>query len=414
MNEFLKSLNKELKCQVLYVLVIFGCLSAVQLQAQTPTRDFTTRVTTNALFFDGERLPGNNNPVGWEPTGDGYDFEFGQRLVADGDCITALDGYVFFAWYAGDKDNRFIRVSRYNPITDEIRTFQLNWQHTGFRGNKNIGESHNTIAVGISPKDKTLHLLYDMHAYSASNSNPGFYENRIGSGTPIPNRYFRYSYSLKDVTAIPDDEWTQGNVLERAVNNNQIGNYTHNSLNGVNNPSQYEKLTYPRFFLNADNDLFFQMRVGGHTNASYRFYQYNSNNKSWGSYNEFNVLSAKNSNAPNAPNYNWGLYGDIKFLNGEICVGFQRRKGVTDIYLAQDGMFFARASNSDASQWEDADGNPITSPVVNADDLKIGNPERQLPSQGEGAGINDIVMVGGFDFTITENGDIHHDRASAR
>jgi len=383
-------------------------IQCVVLNAQNPTRDFTIPVTDNALYFDGVKLPANNIPAGWESTGPEYDYEFGKKLVADGDCITAIDGYLFFAWYAGGKDNRYIQVSRFNPTTNQIKTFQLNWQHTGFRGNRNIGESHNTIAIGISPKNKTLHLLYDMHAYSADvTNNPGFYSNRIGNGTPIANRYFRYSYSIKDVTAISDDNWTQENVLEKAVDNNFVGNYTHNNLNGANNPSQFERLTYPRFFLNSDNDLFFQMRVGGNTNGALRFYKYNSNDKSWGNFRAFNVTNAKNNPAPNAPDYNWGLYGDIKFLNDKICIGFQRRKGLTDKYQYQDGMFFAVASNANATAWEDYEGNPIASPVVNAESIKIGNPERQLPSQGEGATTDEIVMTGPFDYTVTKRGDIH-------
>lgn len=390
---------------ILFVLFHFNYLIA-----QTPTRDFTKRVTTNALYFDGDQLDTNTHVEGWQPTANDstYAYWFGKQLVADGDCITAIDGFIFFAWYSGDRDNRYIRVSRYNPNTNQIKTFRLNWQHTGFRGNKNIGESHNTIAVGISPKNKTIHLLYDMHAYSADTSdNPGFYTNRKGNGTPIANRYFRYSYSIKDVTTISDDNWTQGNVLERAVDNNFIGNYTHNSLNGTNNAAQYEKLTYPRFFLNSNDDLFFQMRVGGNTNGALRFYKYNDTNKRWGNFTEFNVINARNNSASNAPNYNWGLYGDIKFLNGEITIGFQRRKGLTDKYKFQDGMFFARASNTSGTQWEDSDGNSIASPVVNADNMNIGNPERQLPSKGVGAGNDDIVMSGPFDYTVTKRGDIH-------
>jgi len=383
-------------------------LQGAILNAQTPSRDFTTQVTTNALFFDGNKLPSSNNPAGWEPNDSKYAYEFGQKLVADGDCITAIDGFIFFAWYAGDKDNRYIRVSRYNPVTEKVKTLQLNWQHTGFRGNKNIGESHNTIAVGISPKDKTLHLLYDMHAYSAdTGNNPGFYQNRKGNGTPVGNRYFRYSFSLEDVTAIADNDWTQDKVFEKANNSNFIGNYTHNSLNGINNPDQYEQLTYPKFFLNSNDDLFFQMRVGGNTNGAVRFYKYNSSNKSWGDYTAFNVVDAKNNSAGNAPDYNWGLYGEIKFLNDNIYMGFQRRKGLRDKYQYQDGIFIAKASNSSGTQWETTGGTSVASPVVNADNLKIGDPERQLPSQGRGAQQDDIVMTGPFDYTVTTDGDIH-------
>lgn len=402
------TVEKKMNFTVLFIVLMIA--STQLFSAQNPVREKLIKITDNALHLNG--VGDKTNEDKGPNTEDKYDYWFGTQLVADGDCVTAYKGFVFMAWYKGNRDNRYIQVSRYNPNTGQTKTFQLNWQHTGFRGNKNLGESHNTIAIGISPKDKTLHLLYDMHAYTAAttgrSARPGFYVNRSGTGTPIANRYFRYSFSEKDVTTISDDQWTQGNVLVKATNNNIIGNYTHNSLNGTNNPSQYEKLTYPRFFLNENNDLFFQMRVGGNTDGAIRFYKYNATNQSWGNYKAFNLLNARRSTAADAPGYNWGLYGDIKFLNGKICIGFQRRKGVnTDKYQYQDGMFFARATNANATAWENSEGTAVNSPVVNADNLNIGDPEKQLPSGGQGAEKDDIVMTGPNDFTVTERGDIH-------
>ncbi len=391
-----------------YVLILITLLTTHSFFAQSPELEINEVITRDALFLNGSRIDSNSETANFEDADDApYRYRFGTQLVADGDCITAIDGFIFFVWYKGDRNDRHIQVSRYNPNTNQTRTFQLNWQHTGFRGNKNVGESHNTIAVGISPKDKTMHLLYDMHAYTEdTSSNPGFYTNRIGdaNGRGIANRYFRYSYSIGDVTAISDNQWTQENVLVRAKNNEFKGNFTHNSLNGTNNAAQYEKLTYPRFFLNENDDLFFQMRVGGDRDGSLRFFKYNATNKSWGNFTAFNVLGARRQPGIN---YNWGLYGEIKFLNNKIAIGFQRRTSIkTDKYRAQDGFYFATATNTNATSWQSAKGDTFTAPIADPTVLRIVNPERKLPNGGSTAA-NQISMTGPFDFTITGDDTVH-------
>lgn len=397
---------KRVSHKGIITLILF--ITCLNFSAQIPELEINERITEEALFLNGSRIDSNAAAANFEDDSNApYQYRFGTQLVADGDCITSIDGFVFFAWYKGDRNNRHIQVSRYNPNTNQIRTFQLNWQHTGFRGNKNVGESHNTIAVGISPKDKTMHLLYDMHAYTADvTNNPGFYTNRIGDadGTGIANRYFRYSYSIGDVTAIPDSQWTQEDVLVRARNNQFKGNFTHNSLNGTNNPAQYEKLTYPRFFLNENNDLFFQMRVGGNSDGSLRFYKYNDANKTWGNFTAFNVLGARRQPGID---YNWGLYGEIKFLNNKIAIGFQRRTSIrTDKYQFQDGFYFATATNTDATRWQSASGNTFNAPIADPTVLRIVNPEQELPNGGS-TNANQIAMTGPFDFTVTGDDTVH-------
>jgi len=58
-------------------------------------------------------------------------------------------------------------LTRYNTVTGTMATIEFPHTHTGFQNKWWLGESHNTIAVGISPLNGTIHLLYDMHAYSS-------------------------------------------------------------------------------------------------------------------------------------------------------------------------------------------------------------------------------------------------------
>ena len=146
------------------------------------------KVTDIALQFDGRKVgrnaPNNNN---------GYDYFFGNRISAHGDCIRKYKDYIFLTWYKGGKSNRQVMLSRYNLKTKKVKTIQFPHKHTGLNGNWWIGESHNTIAIGISPKDGTIHMLYDMHSYN----NSGFSRND----------YFRYSYSKKNAATVSDEDF---------------------------------------------------------------------------------------------------------------------------------------------------------------------------------------------------------------
>jgi len=174
------------------------------------------KVSDVGLFFDGRQLSYGElaQASKTEPT---YDFKFGGRISPHGDCIKKLDHYIFTTWYRGGKFDRHVMLSRYNTQTGVLKTIEFPHQHTGFRGDWWIGESHNTIAVGISPKDGRIHMLYDMHSY---NNND------------FRNDYFRYAYSKENAATVPDEDFK----LNLFVKDNQ-GDYTHVSLNGTPDPS---------------------------------------------------------------------------------------------------------------------------------------------------------------------------------
>ncbi|WP_026232129.1 hypothetical protein [Neolewinella persica] len=127
-------------------------------------------VTPDGLYFDGER---------------GVDYQFGRQISAHGDCIEVIGGFVFVTWYQGGMDNRLLRLSRRrlgDPAAPWV-TLEFPDQHIGYRGDPTMGDSPNTIAVGVSTIDSTVHLLYDMHAYSQSG---------------VPNNFFNYRVMNRD------------------------------------------------------------------------------------------------------------------------------------------------------------------------------------------------------------------------
>lgn len=364
------------------LLVLFLFL-AVNFYAQV-TLDTEVKITDKGLHFDGSKVTsgtlnsGDNTP---------YDFYFGKNISAHGDAIKAYGDFVFMTWYKGGKSDRHVMLTRYNTITGSMATIEFPHRHTGFQNQYWIGESHNTIAVGISPLDGTIHLLYDMHAYSASKPSNG----------SLANDYFRYSYSVKDAASLPDADFT----LDKFVPNG-TGGYKHLRMPGIAAQSEFVSLTYPRFFQNDGGEIFMLMREGGNNNGMFKFIKYDANTGEWGNFIDFNRLNAKRQPGID---FNWGLYGDMKYVNGKFRLGFQRRlANNNDKYLYQNGVYYAYSDDQTAATgWKNHKGEPFTVPLFDADKIKVMEPGDYVETTNP----NRVYIVGGFDWTVTANGDVH-------
>lgn len=339
-------------------------------------------ITDIALHFDGVQVNDESAPN----SAIGYDYKFGPQISAHGDCITTYNEYVFMTWYKGGKANRNMMLTRYNTITGTMATIEFPHRHTGWRNIWYIGESHNTIGVGVSPLDGTIHLLFDMHAYTNTRPSDG----------SLSDDYFRYSYSIANAASVPDAEFT----LDKFVQNAK-GGYKHLSLNGIENYGAFSELTYPKFFLNNQGDLFFSMRQGSSPNGGYHFSRYDSATSTWSDFIKFADKNASNY----GQDYNWGMYGSFKYVGGKIRIGFQRRsQNNTDKYLYQNGVYYAYADDqSGDTNWKNHEGQSINLPLRNADEAKVMEPGDYV----ETTQTNQVYIVGGFDWTVTENGDEH-------
>ncbi|MDG6099946.1 hypothetical protein EXU34_21025 [Alteromonas sp. ZYF713] len=333
-------------------------------------------VTNNALFFNGNKVKGShteNNP-------DGYDYIFGNALSPHGDCIKVYKHFVFMTWYQGGKNNRHVMLSRLNTKTGVLKTIQFPHQHTGFKGKWWLGETHNTIAVGISPINDTIHLLYDMH--------------RNGRVEAFSQDYLRYSYSLEGAASVPDDKFT----LEQFVNS-PAGHYKHLAFDGIDDIDTTKLLTYPAFFTGDDGALFMKMRYGFSANGKMLFARYDGNN--WHGYYDFNRVLASEYGSK----HNWGLYGDFKFTGGKFRIAFQRRsKNTSDKYLYQNGIYYAYSEDPHGvSDWKNAYAEPIEIPLAISERIQIEEPGDWAKTQKK----NQVSIVHGFDFTVTDSGDEH-------
>ena len=348
------------------------------------TLEREVKITDIGLHFDGSKVS-NGAPNSGDDAR--YDFFFGNTISAKGDAIKTFGNYVFMTWYRGGKSDRHVMLTRYNTSTGTMATIEFPHRHTGYLNQYWIGESHNAIAVGVSPLDGTIHLLYDMHAYSASRPTDGSFAND----------YFRYSYSVKNAASLPDADFT----LDKFVKNSN-GDYKHLRMPGTAVQNEFKSLTYPKFILNDDGDLLMYMREGGNNNGMYKFAKYNASTGQWSNFTDFNRLGA---NSQPGITYNWGLYGDIKYVNGKIRIGFQRRsQNNTDKYRYQNGVYYAYSDDqSGATGWKNHKGESFSVPLNDADFIKVMEPGDYVSTTEA----NQVYIVGGFDWTVTANEDVH-------
>jgi hypothetical protein len=362
--------------------LIFLC--AVQQHYAQVVLENEVKITDFGLHFNGSKVPNTSSDNGSTTA---YDYVFGRNISAHGDCIKTYGDYVFMTWYRGGKTDRHVMLTRYNMITGTMATIEFPHTHTGFQNKWWLGESHNTIAVGISPLNGTIHLLYDMHAYSASRPSDG----------SLANDYFRYSYSIANAASVSDAEFT----LDKFVQNG-TGGYKHLKLTGGTPQNEFDGLTYPKFFLNDAGDLLMNMREGGHTNGMYKFSKYDANTSTWSNFTDFNALNA--SNQPGIT-HNWGLYGSIKYVNGKMRIGFQRRSANSnDEFQLQNGVYYAYSDDqTGASDWKNHEGQSFSLPLYDADFIKVIEPGDYVQTTQ----VNQVYIVQGFDWTVTDNGDVH-------
>ena len=355
-------------CVAIVIFATTICNAQVTLEKEV-------KITDNVMYMDGKKVDLNdksNNPYG-------FDYVYGRSLTPHGDCVKAYDTYVFLTWYKGGKENRNVMLTRYNTETGTMATIEFPHRHTGYLDRWWIGNTHNTIAVGISPKDGTIHMVYDMH--------------RNGNVAAFANDYLRYSYSKKNGATVPDNEFT----LDLFVPSNN--NYKHLAFPGINDVNTTRLLTYPAFFTNDEGDLFMKNRFGYSRNGKFLWAKYDGND--WQGYNDFNYTSAQNHGSQ----FSWGLYGDIKYVNGKIRIGFQRRSGDrNDKYLYQNGMYYAYSDDpSGLTQWKDHLGKSFSRPLGDADKIKIYEPGDLVSTTQK----DQVYIVGGFDWTVTDNEDVH-------
>ncbi|MDP5030936.1 MAG: BNR-4 repeat-containing protein [Paraglaciecola sp.] len=383
----IKSIS-PLKTLLIMASFIGGSLQGANAEV---TLEKQVKISDEGLHFNGKSLDYGNLATANTST-DTYDYFFGRNISAHGDSVKPYKNYVFMTWYRGGKDDRHVMLSRYNTTTGVTKTIEFPHKHTGFRGDPNIGESHNTIGLAVSPINGTIHMVFDMHAYDDNNH-----------GGKFKNDYFRYSFSVAGAADVPDEQFTLDQFVKDTSSVSQgPDDYKHLTMTGnLADKGNFARLTYPKFFENTDGTLLLYMRLGGNNNGGYVFNRYDATTQKWSKFTAFNVVTAKNF----GNDYNWGLYGNMKYVNGKLRVGFQQRSSDNnDRYTYQNGVYYAYSDHPEGNgDWKNHKGESMTFPLVNSDEIKVFEPGDFI-SHTEA---NSVYIVGDFDWTVTEKGDVH-------
>ncbi|MBC3758668.1 BNR-4 repeat-containing protein [Hyunsoonleella sp. SJ7] len=366
--------------KITFVRFVFSIILFTVFVAEAQvTLESETHITDLAMYFTGIKDQNSTRQSETEP----YDYAYGRALSPHGDCIKTYKQYVFMTWYRGGKLDRHMMLTRYNTDTGTMKTIEFPHQHTGFKGKWWIGETHNTIAIGISPINGTIHMVFDMHAYTNSGA--------------FVNDYFRYTYSVSGAAELPDEDFTLDKFVKDPIDND----YRHCTMDGVRDPAHYDRFTYPNFFLNDQDELFLTARDGTSHDGAQAFIKYNSTTEKWGRFKYFNALGAGSK----GETHNWSIYGNIKYVDGKIRIGFQRRLNTgADKYQYQNGVYYAYSDDpTGASQWKNHKGENMTLPLVKAEEVLVYEPGDYVETTQQ----NKVHIVGNFDWTVTDNGDVH-------
>ncbi len=300
-------------------------------------------------------------------------YQFSPRITPHGDCIKVHGGFIFVTWYRGGMDDRHVMLSRKKIGGDTWRHIEFPHRHVMFRRDRTKGDSHNRIAIGISPRDDTIHLVYDLHAYTPSD---------------FPDDYFNYSHSIRGAALVPDDEWKidlfhpKQTYLEKK------------HVDG--NPRYYWRTTYPVFLNTDDGELILRWRVGGHTNATMYFAKYDG--ESWSPSHKWNDFETTS-----------GVYPVFGIHNGRMAAVWHRRMSSDHRlgYVNNRGLYFGYSKSGDGlSDWLTYDGTNMGFPITDQEPFRIADPSEPGQSVGQRSFV--ITESGAFHAHLQVNGHVKH------
>lgn len=360
---------KNIFCLVFVFAFVNSIFAQTELSATLKSATRVSEEGEGGLFFAGER---------------DVNYRFGQRISPHGDCVDVVNGYAFVTWYKGGMDKRNLMLSRKNLNVENSSwvTIEFPHKHVGqggelLKGTGIRGDSHNTAAIGISTIDNTIHIIYDLHAYRKSS---------------LPNDFFNYSVSKKDMAFVSDENFTL-DIFETKKTFLKSG-------------QNYERITYPMIHRAIDGSLVARYRVGGSGNGDILMAHYNG--ISWTN----NWLFHEGTLA--LPNRN-NMYGGERFLHGKFYSGFSIRystnnsSSTSNGFMLNSGLYFAYTNGvpkNQTTQWFDVNDNPITLPIKNNTDAT--RDPVQIAQPGDDFGTATFPRSSSDPaWTVTENGAIH-------
>lgn len=249
----------KVKIKVLLTIMLFCCFGTLMAQKIELVEEST--VTKQGLYF-------------WYANGDKA-FHYNPNISPRGDCMTVVNGYIFFGWYKGGMKDRDVMISRKKIGSGKWVTVQLPHKNTLIGQRKTWGDSHNTISVGVSKLDGTVHVFYDHH-----------------------NDPLKYIVSNKNIAFAPDSEFKLSNF---------------NKTRGYLAEGQDIRITYPDITHTDKGEVIVNYRKGSAVGGNEMVHMYDG--KKWTRSIQVTRGGGKPHVAQNDRNY---AYGTPTFGNGDV------------------------------------------------------------------------------------------------
>lgn len=282
-------------------------------------------------------------------------YHYAASISPRGDCMTVVNGYIFFGWYKGGMTNRDLMISRKKIGSGGWVTVQLPHKNTLIQPGNRWGDSHNTISVGVSSIDGTVHIFYDHH-----------------------NDPLKYIVSKKNKAFAPDSEF---NIS------------AFETTRGYLVPGEPITITYPKITTNSSGELILNYRKGSAVGGNEMVHAYNG--VSWTSNKQVTRGGGLPYVAEEDKNY---AYGVPYFNNGNVYYAWSVRWAEKkDLGILNEGVYLAKCGPTMTSPWEDPNGEQHPLPIQDYSPFLI-----DLPASNAGKGSS-----GGPGLVVSEDGSVH-------
>lgn len=289
----------------------------------------------------------------WYPDGEKA-YHYAPSISPRGDCFTVANDYIFFGWYKGGMSRRDLMISRKKIGSGQWTTVQLPHKNTLIGPKSRWGESHNTITVGVSTKDGTIHIFYDHH-----------------------NDPLKYIVSKKGTAFVPDREFTSS-IFE--------------PTRGYLAQGQPVRITYPSVIANDQGDLILNYRKGSAIGGNEMVHVYNG--EDWTRATQ--VTLGSNASVPESRK-NYAYSPSPVFADGSIYYTFSvrwRRNKSKDVL--NEGVYLAQCGPTMTDPWVDLKGRKHPLPIEDYSPFLVADPESY---QGKG-------QNGGPQIAVSAQGDV--------
>ncbi|WP_016956569.1 BNR-4 repeat-containing protein [Catenovulum agarivorans] len=348
-------MNRYLKCSALTLSAALAALASSNQSLAAVSLIEEAQITDQGLYF-------------WYPN-DAKAYHYAANISPRGDCLTVVNGFAYFGWFKGGMNNRKLMLSRKRIGSGEWVSVEFPHKNT-FIENTNWGDSHRTIALSVSEKDGTIHILFDHH-----------------------NDPLNYIVSKKNLAFASDE------LFSKLTNFHNKREYLAEGQN--------VRITYPTLVENADGDIVVHYRKGSAVGGNEMVHVYNG--ESWTRAKQVTRGSGLPYVAVEDRNY---AYGKAAFGNGDVYYTWSVRWAAKKADgILNEGVYLAKTGPTMTDEWEDLNGVKHPLPIQDYSPFLIdvpATPGGTGSSSGPGISVSDD---GGIHLTYrgrTSNTDYHY------